>query len=319
MLLTEYADKKILITGGTGFLGKNLVPFLSNLGAIVVAPSSAVYDLTCPEQTRILFETGHYDYILHGASLQGAGDWPLSHTAKQFHINTLIHANVLEAWKDFQPQAKFVGCGSSCSYPGNIIVLREEDYLQGPVHPSLQYYGLTKILMQQGIEAYKEQYPHLRGTTVIFATLYGPHDPLGERAHVVTALIHKFLTATREDLPEVEIWGDGNQTRELIYVDDHIKGLLLVMDYEGTIINIGTGIQTTIRDLAELLKSITGYKGNLVYNPNRFVGVIHKVLNIDLAKKLYGWTVSTPLVSLEDGLRMTLDWYKKVGGLHGEG
>lgn len=305
----ELKDKKILVTGGSGFLGKNLIPYLENLGAFPVAWSSEFYDLTKWHDTTELFESDKFDYIIHGASMQGAGDWNAYHTADQFRVNTCIHSNVLEAWKRYQPQAVIIACGSSCSYPGTLHVLHEEDYLQGPMHPSLQFYGLTKALMQQGIEAYKAQYPELRGTTAVFATLYGPHDPVGERAHVATALITKFIKAKQENLPEVEVWGDGTQTREFTYVEDQIRGLLTIADYNGPIINIGTGVETTIRDLAELVAELTEYEGKIVYNTNKFVGIKHKVLDITLAKNLYKWTIDPPLISLREGLKKTIDWY----------
>lgn len=313
MKLEDYRNKRILMTGGTGFLGRNLVPYAEKLGAEVITPSSKDYDLTKWEDTQKLFTGGHFDFIIHGASMQGAGDWNEFHTADQFRVNTAIHSNVLEAWRLYQPQAVFIGCGSSCSYPGNLHVLHESDYMTGPMHPSLQFYGLTKALMQQGIEAYKAQYPEMRGTTAVFATLYGPHDPIGERAHVATALITKFVHATKNNLPEVEVWGDGTQTRELTYVDDQIRGLLMLGDYNGPILNVGTGVETTIKDLAELISELAGYQGKIVYNPNRFVGIKHKVLDVSLAKQVYGWTVDPPLLSLREGLKKTIEWYNQHG------
>ncbi len=165
--------------------------------------------------------------------------------------------------------------------------------------------------MTTGIKAYKEQYG-LKGTTVVFATLYGPHDSFDrEKAHVVSALIRKFVEAKDNNLPEVEVWGDGTQTRELIYVEDQIKALLAVIDYDGEIINIGTGSTTTIRDLAETIKTLVGYDGNIFYNTNRFVGVKHKVLKIDLAKEKFGWMESIVPDTLENNLKKTIDWYNQ--------
>jgi len=315
MNLENYKGKRVLMTGGTGFLGKNIVPYLQNLGAEIITPSSQEFDLTKWKDTIQMFlQYGDLDYIIHGASMQGAGDWNAFHQADQFRVNTSIHSNVLEAWYRYQPQAIMMGCGSSCSYPGNLHRLREEDYLTGPMHESLQFYGLTKALMQQGIEAYKAQHPTMRGTTGVFATLYGPHDPVGERAHVATALITKFVKAKKESLPTVEVWGDGTATRELTYVDDQIRGLLMIADYNGPIINIGTGIEITIRELAELISELTEYDGQIVYNLNQFVGIKHKVLDVSLAKKLYGWTVDPPLISLREGLKKTIEWYD-INGL----
>jgi GDP-L-fucose synthase len=179
------------------------------------------------------------------------------------------------------------------------------------MHESVDVYGLTKKVMTTGIGAYKDQYG-LNGTTVVFATLYGPHDSFDrEKAHVVSALVRKFVEAKDNNLPEVEVWGDGTQTRELIYIEDQIKALLAVIDYDGDLINIGTGSTTTIRDLAETIKVIVGYEGNIFYNTNRFVGVKHKVLNISLAKEKFGWMDTIMPDTLENNLRKTIDWYNE--------
>lgn len=302
--------KNILITGGTGFFGKNAAPILREMGAKVTA-TGRNYDLTSWEKAETIFNSDKFDLIIHGAAFQGAGDFTLRYPADQFFKNNLIHTNTLECWKRFQPQAKLIGIGSTCSYPDK-PVLSEEDYFTGPLHPSVEIYGLTKCNLQMGIKAYKSQYG-LNGTVVVFATLYGPHDEFDiSRSHVVSALIQKFCDAKKKSLPEVEVWGDGTQTRELIYVEDQLHGLLNVSDYDGDLINIGTGTETKISDLAAMIKSITGYKGNVVYNTNRFVGVKRKVLNIDRAKNLFGWTIKNRMHSLEEGLDKTINWYEKI-------
>ena len=165
--------------------------------------------------------------------------------------------------------------------------------------------------MQQGINAYKKQYG-LKGTTVVFATLYGPHDEFDiSRSHVVSALVQKFCDAVRDGKDQVEVWGDGSQTRELIYIDDQIDGLLMAADYEGDLINIGSGEETRIKDLAEMIKKLSGFQGEIFYNTNKFVGVKRKVLNIDKAKQSFGWTEENNLHSLEEGIKKTIDWYKE--------
>jgi len=304
-------NKKILITGGTGFLGKNIVPYLTSRGADVTA-TGRNYDLSVFSEAEKLFTSAEYELIIHGAAFQGAGDFPLKYPADQFMLNTLIHTHALHMWKEHQPNARFIGIGSTCSYPGNIHVLKEEDYFTGPLHESVETYGLTKCVMQKGIEAYKKQYK-LKGTTVAFATLYGPHDEFDlEKSHVVSALVKKFCDAKESGTPQVEIWGDGTQTRELIYIEDQIKGLLAVSEYDGALINIGSGEETLIKDLAETIHKLTEYEGEIVYNTDRFVGVKRKVLDISKAKELYGWTVNaeTKLTSLEEGLGKTINWYR---------
>lgn len=301
--------KNVLITGGTGFFGKNIVPFLREKG-INVKATGRDYDLTSFEQAEQLFKEHKYDLIIHGAAFQGAGDFTLRYPADQMFKNNLIHSNTMECWKRYQPQARMVGIGSTCSYPDK-PVLSEEDYFTGPFHDSVEFYGLTKSVMQKGIKAYKNQYG-LKGTTVVFATLYGPHDEFDiSRSHVVSALVQKFCNAKKNGLSEVEVWGDGSQTRELIYVEDQMMGLLMTAEYDGDLLNIGTGVETTIKDLAEIIKSVTKFEGEIVYNTNRFVGVKHKVLNIDKAKNIFGWTVNNRMHTLEEGIAKTVEWYNE--------
>ncbi|MGO9201934.1 MAG: NAD-dependent epimerase/dehydratase family protein [Limisphaerales bacterium] len=311
--MKDIRGKSFLITGGTGFLGKNMQPFLTSLGAEVIVVGSR-FDLATESGAEKALSTFNkrFDYIIHGAAVQAAGDWPLRHKAEQYHLNLHIHTNTFAMWKQHQPQAKMIGIGSSCSYPGTKEVLKEAEYWDGPMHDSVDIYGFTKKALSVGIEAYKSQYG-LKGTTVIFATLYGPHDHFDpEKSHVVSALVKKFVDARRANDPTVEVWGDGTQTRELIYVEDQIKGLLAVLDYEGPIINIGTGVSTAISELAETLKAISHYKGGIVYNTNRFVGIKRKVLDISLAKEKYGWTTDVPIDTLENNLTKTVSYYESI-------
>lgn len=304
------SNKKFLITGGTGFLGKNLIPFIVKNGGIAYGFGSE-FDLSQNNQAHKAFQRyeDKFDYIIHAAVLQGAGDWPLKHQADQFDINLKIHTNTFECWHKYQRQAKLIAIGSSCSYPGGKTTLYESEYWDGPMHQSVDIYGLTKKAMNVGVEAYKAQY-NMQGTTVVFATLYGPHDSFDrEKSHVVSALIRKFVEAKDGNLPSVEVWGDGTQTRELIYVEDQIKALVSVLDYDGPLINIGTGIEYSIKHLSELIKKIVGYEGNIEYNTKRFVGIKHKVLNVDLAKTQFGWTNSIMPDTLENNLKKTIDWY----------
>ena len=305
-------EKNVLITGGTSFVGKNLVQKLNKLNTRYFVFGKKEFDLTKSEQSNAVMQVEgiKYDFIFHMAALQAAADWPMHHTGIQFYKNMLIHTNTLESWRKFHPRAKMIAIGSSCLFPGGIHKLREKDVDDGALHESVYSYGFTKKAALVGLKAYKDQY-ELQGTMPMFATLYGPQDDFNPKtAHVVSALIAKFCNAKLHNLPEVQVWGDGTQTRELIYVEDQIEGLLMAAQYySGDAINIGSGIETTIRDLAETIRDITGYEGEIVYNTNKFVGVKHKVLDISKAKDLFGWTVNNRLHSLEEGLSKSVNWY----------
>lgn len=310
--MTDIRGKHFLVTGGTGFVGKNLIPYIINEGAFAVALGSKT-DLSndaIAERTFKDISTYRYDYIIHGAALQAAGEWPVKHRAEQFDANLRIHSNVLRYWHKYQPRAKMVALGSSCSYPGAKEFFCERDFWDGPMHDSVATYGFTKKSIVVGIEAYKAQYG-LQGTTVIPATLYGPHDRFDpEKSHVVSALIQKFVRAQENNLPSVEIWGDGTQTREILYIGDQIPGVIAALDYDGPLLNIGSGEATSIRELAEIIKELTKYKGQIVYDTSKFVGNTKKVMDISLAKKLYGWTVEIPIGSVKEGLQKTIEWYR---------
>ncbi|MFH1802099.1 MAG: NAD-dependent epimerase/dehydratase family protein [archaeon] len=315
-----WKGKNVLITGGTSFVGKNLTKKLDALGATYFTFGSSKYDLTKKDDAEKAFQTGKYDFVIHMAALQHAADWPMHHTAEQFYVNGLIQINSLEAWRKFQPDAKMIAVGSSCCYPGKIPRLKEEDIDQGDLHDSVYAYGATKRLLGIGLRAYADQHKNLRGIMPMFATLYGPYDDFDlKTAHVVGALVAKFCDAKKESLPSVEVWGGGTQTRELIFIEDQIDGLLMAAQhfegdpssYCGQIINIGAGKEISIKDLAETIKKVSGYSGEIVYNTNKFVGVKNKVLDITKAKNEIGWTEKNKMHTLEEGLKKTIDWYSR--------
>lgn len=304
--------KSFLVTGGTGFFGKTLVPTIRKFGGDVIAIGSRP-DLSVEDLAEDVFRRFNekFDYIIHGAALTAAGDWPAKHKAEQFDVNIRIHTNVMKMWHEFQPQAKMIGIGSSCAYPGDKEFFKESDFWNGSMHESVEIFGFTKKSIVLGIEAYKSQY-NLKGTTVIPATLYGPHDHFDpEKSHVVSALIQKFVNAQQKNLPIVEVWGDGSQTREIMYVEDQSIGLLTVLDFNGPLINIGSGISTTIKEIAEMIKEVSGFQGEIFYNITKFVGSKKKVMDIELAQSEYGWTTDVKLGDTKENLRKTVNWYKE--------
>jgi GDP-L-fucose synthase len=299
---------RILITGGTGFVGKHLQEGLKERGMDYAAFSSREYDLTVREEAEAAFAAHKgIGTILHLASFQAAADFPARHPAEQFFRNNLIHLHVLEGWRRCFPQAKLIAIGTSCAYPSEAARLTEEAFLDGAIHGSVTSYAFTKRLLYAGILAYNDQYG-MNGSYLIPATMYGEYDDFHvETAHVSGALIGKFVRAVREGVPEVEIWGDGTQVREFMYVKDFIDALIhLIPLCDRDIVNVGPGKGTSIKDLAEVISGEAGFKGKLVLNKERYVGIKEKVMDVHKLARKYGHTVNSDLAP---GVGRTVQWY----------
>ena len=302
------AVHRVLITGGTGFVGKHLQEGLKERGIDYDAFSSKEYDLAVKEQAEAAFaERKGIGVILHLASFQAAAEFPAKHPAEQFLRNSLIHLHVLEGWRRFFPRAKLIAIGTSCAYPSDAVTLTEEKFLDGEIHGSVYSYAFTKRLLYTGILAYNDQYG-MNGSYVIPATMYGEYDDFHvETAHVSGALIGKFVRAVREGLPEVEIWGDGTQVREFMYVKDFVDALIhLIPLCDRDLINVGPGKGTSIKDLAGLICEKAGFKGKLVFNRERYVGIKEKVMDVHKLAGKYGFVVNPDLAP---GVERTVKWY----------
>lgn len=298
----------MLITGGTGFVGKHLQEELARRGIEHYVFSSRQYDLTVPEQAHAVFAAhSRASTIIHLASFQAAGEFPAKHPAEQFHINNLIHVNVLESWRRFAPQAKLLAIGSSCAYPSKPGPLTEGRFMDGEIHGSVYSYAFTKRLLCTGITAYNDQY-RLNGTYLIPATMYGEHDDFHpDTAHVCGALVGKFVKAAKEKLPSVEIWGDGTQVRDLMYVKEFIGALLhLIPQCERDIINVGPGRGTSIKELAYTISRAACFKGEIVFNSSRYVGIKEKFIETNKFVEKYKGSIGNELAR---GIQRTVDWY----------
>jgi GDP-L-fucose synthase len=301
---------KILITGATGFVGKHLQEELRKRGANFFAFGKRDFNLNEREQAEDVFKkNSDADLILHLACYQAAGEFPAKHTGDQFFINNLIHTHVLEAWRKFIPHAKFIGIGSSCAYPSDAPVLTEDNLFSGPIHGSVYSYAFTKRLLCTGILAYNDQFK-LNGSYLMPATMFGEHDDFhADTAHVPGALVARFVRAVKENLPEVEVWGDGTAIREFMDVKEFIRVLLeLVPQCDREILNVGPGCGKTIKELALTISRAANYQSKVVFNPNRYVGVKEKFMNTDKLTSKYDVRVSA---ELEKGIRRTVAWYSE--------
>lgn len=300
--------KKVLITGGTGFVGKHLQAELAQRGVPFFAFGRRQFDLTRREQADVVFKQHQdADLILHLASFQAAGEFPGRHTAEQFFINNLIHNHALEAWWKFIPQAKFIGIGASCAYPGAAQAMTEDKMFDGAIHGSVYAYGATKRLLCTGILAYNDQFK-LNGNCVIPAAMFGEDDDFNEAtAHVPGALVARFVRAVKMNLPEVEIWGDGLQVRDFMDVKGFVGGLLDVAPkLERDIVNLVPPVGKTVKELALTVCEAAGFRGKVVFNANRYTGAKEKFLDATKLREKYGMVISGDLAP---GIRRAVEWY----------
>jgi GDP-L-fucose synthase len=304
--------KNVIVTGGTGFIGKAVVRQIAARfpGADVMALGTGTVDLAEKLQ---LFDwmdrqqkTFPCDHIIHLAALYKAGDWPVHHPATQFHVNMSINVNILEGWKRFFPKAKFTSILSYCMYPSLPHPHPESELWGHEPEDYLFAYAMTKKALLIGQRAYRQE-ERLASTSVVLPTVYGPGDSFAENSHVVGALVGKFVRAVRSGAETVEVWGNGEQEREFLLVDDAADGIVLAAERsDAEALNLGVGEAYRIGDIANWISAAAGFKGRIQYNENRFVGVKKRMLDVTRVREVLGWHAATPI---EVGLKKTVAWY----------
>src|SRR5579859_8093653 len=301
-----WKGQRVVVTGGSGFLGSFVVESLRKRGATeLFVPRSRDYDLRQIEATRRMLADYRPDIIMHLAARVGGIGANRDHPAEFFYDNLMIGVPLLhEAWKS--GVKKFVALGTICCYPKFAPVpFREETLWEGYPEETNAPYGVAKKSLLVGAQAYREQY----GTSAIYllpANLYGPRDNFHHtNAHVIADLIRKM----HESRDEVVLWGDGTPTREFLYVEDCVEGLWLAAErYDGREpVNLGTGKEISIRDLAELVADLTGFEGEIVWDTAMPNGQPRRSLDASRAKELFGFEARTPL---REGLEKTIAWYR---------
>jgi GDP-L-fucose synthase len=296
---------KILVTGASGFLGKALGQELAARGDDVVSLNSKNCDLTVSGSLE-RFNDRSYDHVYHLAAWTQAGDFCLHHPGEQWIINQQINTNVLAWWQRRQPQAKLICMGTSCAYAPEQD-LREENYLAGTPIESLFTYAHTKRMLYVGLLALKKQFG-LNYLCLVPSTLYGPgYHTDGRQMHFIFDLIRKIIRGKLKGEPVV-LWGDGNQSRELVLVDDFVRIMLELADAQSNdLINIGAGEEFTIRHFAQLICQKVGYPfESIQFDTARYVGARSKCLRIDRLRALFPKLKFTPL---EAGLDKTIEWF----------
>lgn len=304
---------RVLITGGNGLVGKALCRGLQALNVNFIAPSKAQLDLANSKNTRIYFEQYKPDFIFHLAGLVGSLSDNIQHPAKFYLTNARIGINVIEA--AIQSGCKnLLNLSSACVYPGDKDILSESDLMTGSLDVSRESYALSKLdtllLCKYISEEYKVCYK-----SIIACNLYGPEDRIAEvHSHFMPSILRKIHQAKKNGYPSIEIWGDGEAKRELMYVDDLINFLLLVKgqiqelpDY----INVGVGEDLSINEFYQIAAEILEYHGGFMHNLDKPSGIARRLLDSQKAK-LLGWQQKT---TLREGIAQTYNWL--AGELNG--
>jgi GDP-L-fucose synthase len=309
--------KKVLVTGGTGFLGGFVVEWLHRAGcAEISVPLRKDFDL-CTERAVVrLYGTFRPDMVIHLAANVGGIGANRANPGTFYYDNLVMGALLMEHARR-RGVKKFVALGSICSYPKfTPVPFKEEDIWNGYPEETNAPYGLAKKMLLVQAQAYREQYGY--NAVVLFpVNLYGPRDNFDlETSHVIPALIRKCVEAKERGEEQVTVWGTGSATREFLYVEDAAEGILLAAEKydESEPVNLGAGFEIAIKDLAELIARLTGFRGRIVWDTSRPDGQPRRMLDIRRAKQKFGFESQT---SLEDGLRRTINWYMSQRAIAG--
>lgn len=299
------ARMRVLVTGGGGFLGSHLVERLETDNHDVVVARSTDYDLTSMPDTARMFEDADAELVFHLAAEVGGIGANRANPGRYWYANLIMGAHVLEQARLHETQ-KLVIVGTVCAYPKFApIPFNEDDLWDGYPDGTNAPYGVAKKAVLVGAQAYREQYG-LNSIFLLPTNLYGPRDKFDpETSHVIPALIRKMFEA--ED--EVVLWGDGSPTREFLFVDDCVDGLVLAAEhYDGAEpVNLGAGKEISIRDLAELIADVTGFAGRMVWDTTKPGGQPRRSVDATRARELFGFEAQTPL---RDGIERTVAWYR---------
>jgi len=307
-----WTNRRVLVTGGSGFLGRRVVAKLETKSpARVFVPRRQDYDLTEVENVRRVYEDARPEIVIHLAGNVGGIGANRDNPGSFFYNNLLMGAQMMEYGRRHEI-FKFVAIGTICAYPKfTPVPFREEDLWNGYPEETNAPYGLAKKMLLVQAQAYRQQY----GFNAIYllpVNLYGPGDNFDPgTSHVIPALIKKCLDAADSGASQVVLWGTGKPTREFLYVDDAAEAVLLAAErYNGADpINVGYGSEISVRDLALLIASLTGFSGSIVWDTTQPDGQPQRSLDVTKAERLFGFRAQ---VSFQDGLRRTIDWYKTV-------
>jgi GDP-L-fucose synthase len=302
---------RVLVTGGGGFVGSHLVERLEEDGHDVFVARRAEYDLTHEREAVRLFDDSEPELVFHLAAEVGGIGANRANPGRYWYANLQMGVNVLEQSRLHEVR-KLVIAGTVCGYPKFAPVpFRESQFWDGFPEETNAPYGIAKKTILVGAQGYREQYG-LNSIFLLPTNLYGPRDNFDlETSHVIPALIRKMI----ESPDEIVLWGDGSPTREYLFVDDCVEGFLLAAErYDGPDpVNLGTGVETSIRRTAELVAEVVGFDGRIVWDTSMPNGQPRRSLDASRANELFGFEARTPL---REGLEKTVAWYREQAATH---
>lgn len=309
--MIDLKDKRVLVTGSNSMIGRAITTSLNDRGAFVWSVFHEDIDLLNLHQTHHAFQISEPDYVIHAAGWNGGIEWNKMYPADIFYRTSQMALNVLKCCEQYKIN-KCLSILASCSYPNNQeSVLREDTLWDGAPNSTVECHGLSKRILDAYSRQLRKQHG-LNAITVVLTNSYGPHDSFDlEKTKVVGALIRKFVDAKNNNSPRVECWGTGNPKREFMFCEDAGEAIVQALErYEDSIpLNIGTGIEVTIKELVEIIVEEVGYEGEVFWDSSKPDGQMKKLLDTNKMKD----TLDMDLVSLKQGIGKTVKWYR--GGI----
>lgn len=312
--MSDITGKRVVVTGGAGFLGSYVLEGLRRRGyGDVLVPEIADYDLTVGDDVRRMYAEMRPDVVIHLAAVVGGIGANREHPGEFFYKNLMMGVQLIDEGRLFGLE-KFVAIGTICAYPKfTPVPFKEEDLWKGYPEETNAPYGLAKKMLLVQSQAYREEY----GFNSIFllpVNLYGPRDNFNESSsHVIPALIKKCCDAIWAGEKKIVCWGNGSASREFLYAGDAAEGIIKAMEgYDGSEpVNLGAGFEITIKDLVEKIAGLCGFDGEIEWDSSKPDGQPRRCLDIRKAKELFGFEAE---MDFDEGLRRTIEWYKRQSG-----